>query len=115
MSEVLRFSSSSATDIYPVFEIIGDRAEKLCNAEISVVSVGADRICLASINGVSDEGVDACAAHFPCAWMKRLSRLAPFEPKQSVIFRMFLMIYGIKQTDCSGERLSRLSRSADDP
>ena len=66
MSEVLRVISSSATDIYPVFEIIGERAEKLCNAEISVVSVvDNDRIRLASINGVSDEGVDAVRRAFP--------------------------------------------------
>ena len=31
-SEVLRFISSSVTDIQPVFEIIGERAEKLCEA-----------------------------------------------------------------------------------
>src|SRR5262245_66336054 len=40
-SEVLRLISSSAADIQPVFEIIGERAEKLCDAEIRVVSVVA--------------------------------------------------------------------------
>src|SRR5262249_3401337 len=32
-SDVLRVISSSATDIQPVLETIGERAEKLCNAE----------------------------------------------------------------------------------
>src|SRR5262249_51535199 len=32
-SEVLRVISTSVTDIQPVFEIIGERAEKLCDAE----------------------------------------------------------------------------------
>src|SRR5262249_36325944 len=55
-SEVLRVISSSAADIQPVFEIIGERAEKLCDAEISVVSmVDGEVIRLASIHGVTKE------------------------------------------------------------
>src|SRR5215510_3653572 len=55
-SEVLRLISSSAADIQPVFEIIGERAEKLCDAEISVVSmVDGEVIRLASIHGVTKE------------------------------------------------------------
>ena len=38
-SEVLRVISSSPTDIQPVLETIGERAEKLCDADISVVSI----------------------------------------------------------------------------
>src|SRR5262249_1096581 len=44
----------------PVFEIIGQNAERLCDAEISVISmVDGDVIRLASINGVSKEGMEA--------------------------------------------------------
>ena len=39
ISHVLRVISSSPTDIQPVLETIGERAEKLCNAEISPVSI----------------------------------------------------------------------------
>ena len=65
-AEVLRVISSSATDIQPVFEIIGERAEKLCDAEISVVSmVDGELIRLASINGMTEEGVEAARRVFP--------------------------------------------------
>jgi GAF domain-containing protein/DNA-binding response OmpR family regulator len=65
-SEVLRVISSSAADIQPVFEIIGERAEKLCNAEISVVSmVEREVIRLASIHGVMKEGIEAVRRVFP--------------------------------------------------
>ena len=65
-SEVLGVISSSATDIQPVFEIIGERAEKLCDAEISVVSmVDGELIRLASINGMTEEGVEAARRVFP--------------------------------------------------
>jgi signal transduction histidine kinase len=65
-SEVLRVISSSATDIQPVFEIIGERAEKLCDAEISVVSmVDGELVRLASINGTTEEGVEAARRVFP--------------------------------------------------
>ena len=59
-SEVLRVISGSPSEIQPVFEIIGERAEKLCDAEISVVSiVDGDLIRLASINGMTEDGVEA--------------------------------------------------------
>jgi hypothetical protein len=65
-SEVLRVISSSAADIQPVFEIIGERAEKLCDAEISVVSmVDGEVIRLASIHGVTEEGIEAVRRVFP--------------------------------------------------
>jgi PAS domain S-box-containing protein len=55
--EILRVISSSLADVQPVFEIIGERARKLCNAEIGVVSrVEGDQIHLAAIHGVSEEG-----------------------------------------------------------
>jgi GAF domain-containing protein/DNA-binding response OmpR family regulator len=65
-SEVLRVISSSPIDIQPVFEIIRERAEKLCDAEISVVSmVDGELIRLASINGVTEDGVEAVRRVFP--------------------------------------------------
>ena len=65
-SEVLRVISSSATDVQRVFEIIGERAEKLCDAEISVVSmVDGELIRLVSINGVTERGVEAVQRVFP--------------------------------------------------
>ena len=37
-SEILRVISQSPTDVQPVFDIIGERAERLCAADVSVVS-----------------------------------------------------------------------------
>ena len=65
-SDVLRVISSSPTDIQPVLETIGERAEKLCNAEISVVSiVDGELIRLASIHGMTEAGVEAARRVFP--------------------------------------------------
>src|SRR5262249_27161787 len=59
-SDVLKVISGSLNDLKPVFETIGHRAEKLCDAEISAISmVDGDLIRLVSINGVSAEGVEA--------------------------------------------------------
>jgi GAF domain-containing protein len=65
-SDVLRVISSSPSDIQPVLETIGERAEKLCNAEISVVSiVDGELIRLASIHGMTEAGVEAVRRVFP--------------------------------------------------
>ena len=65
-SDVLRVISSSPTDIQPVLETIGERAEKLCDAEISVVSiVDGELIRLASIHGMTEAGVEAARRAFP--------------------------------------------------
>jgi two-component system, NtrC family, sensor kinase len=65
-SDVLRVISSSPSDIQPVLEIIDERAEKLCNAEISVVStVDGELIRLASIHGMTEAGVEATRRSFP--------------------------------------------------
>src|SRR5262249_26141987 len=59
-ANVVKVISSSVSDLKPVFEIIGQSAERLCDAEISVISmVDGDVIRLASINGVTKEGVEA--------------------------------------------------------
>ena len=63
---MLRVISSSPTDIQPVLETIGERAEKLCDAEISVVSiVDGELIRLASIHGMTEAGVEAARRAFP--------------------------------------------------
>src|SRR5262249_41548513 len=59
-ADVLKVISSSLNDLKPVFETIGQRAQKLCDAEISAISmVDGDLIRLVSINGVTKEGVEA--------------------------------------------------------
>ena len=65
-SEILRVISSSPTDAQPVFDIIGERAERLCDADISVVSqVDGELIHLVSLHGVTAEGVEAVRRVFP--------------------------------------------------
>jgi two-component system NtrC family sensor kinase len=65
-SDVLKVISSSLTDLKPVFDTIGQRAEKLCDAEISVISmVDDDRIHLVSIHGITEEGVEAVRRFYP--------------------------------------------------
>ena len=59
-ADVLKVISSSLNDLKPVFDIIGQRAEKLCDADISAISmVDGELIRLVSINGVSKDGVEA--------------------------------------------------------
>ncbi len=65
-SEILRVISSSPTDIQPVFDIIGERAEKLCDAATSLVTrFDGELLHLVSIHGVAPEGVEAVRNAFP--------------------------------------------------
>ncbi len=65
-SDVLRVISSSPADIQPVLETISERAEKLCDAEISGISiVDGELIRLASIHGMTEAGVEANRRVFP--------------------------------------------------
>src|SRR6185369_15799969 len=65
-ADVLDVISQSPTDAVPVFDFIGERAEKLCNAEISVISVlDGDLINLAGIRGIARANVELFRAHFP--------------------------------------------------
>jgi len=65
-ADVLDVISRSPTDAGPVFNIIGERAEKLCNAEISVVSVlDGDFIRVAGIRGITKDNVELFRANFP--------------------------------------------------
>src|SRR5262249_17922313 len=58
--------SSSPTDVQPVFDIIGQRAEMLCDADVSVISkVDGDLIELVSLHGLAAEGVEAVRGAFP--------------------------------------------------
>src|SRR4029450_10735619 len=51
-SDLPKVISSSPNALKPVFETIGQRAEKLCDAEISTISMAdGDQIRLVSING----------------------------------------------------------------
>ena len=78
-SDVLRVISSSPTDIQPVLETIGERAEKLCDAEISIVSiVDGELIRLASIHGMTEAGWKRLA-HIRCDAPMRRSRRARSE------------------------------------
>jgi GAF domain-containing protein/DNA-binding response OmpR family regulator len=65
-SEILRVISSSPTDVQPVFEIIGQRAEKLCDADVSVVSrFDGEVLQLAALHGVAGDGAEAVRRAFP--------------------------------------------------
>src|SRR5262249_25516404 len=58
--------SSSFDDLKPVFDTIGQRAEKLCSAEVSVISmVDSDLIRLVSVHGITDAGIEAVRRVFP--------------------------------------------------
>ena len=57
---MLSVISSSPTNIQPVLEIIGERAQKLCDADNSVVSIlEGELIRLASIHGMTEAGAEA--------------------------------------------------------
>jgi two-component system, NtrC family, sensor kinase len=65
-ADVLKVISSSLNDLRPVFDTIGHRAEKLCDAEISVISmVDGDQIHLVSIHGITEEGIEAVRRVYP--------------------------------------------------
>jgi GAF domain-containing protein/anti-sigma regulatory factor (Ser/Thr protein kinase) len=65
-SAILRVISRSPNDIQPVFEIIGERAEKLCDAQISLVTrVEGDYIQLGSYRGASAEAMEVMKRQFP--------------------------------------------------
>jgi len=65
-SGILRVISSSPTDVQPVFDTVAERAERLCGAEVSLVSrVDGDLIHLVAIHGVNAEGTEAIRRYFP--------------------------------------------------
>jgi PAS domain S-box-containing protein len=65
-AEILKVIASSPSDVQPVFDIIGRLAEKLCGADVSVVShVDGELIHLVSLHGVAKEGADIVRGAFP--------------------------------------------------
>jgi len=65
-AEILRVISRSPGDVQPVFEVIGERAARLCEARVSVVSrVAGDRIDAVAIGGVAPDAVAKVHAQFP--------------------------------------------------
>jgi GAF domain-containing protein/CheY-like chemotaxis protein len=65
-SEILRVISSSPTDVQPVFDIIAERATKLCSADLSLVSrVDGDLIHLISLHGIDSASLEAVRRPFP--------------------------------------------------
>ncbi|HSD87102.1 MAG TPA: GAF domain-containing protein, partial [Kofleriaceae bacterium] len=65
-SEILRAISGSPTEVQPVFDTIAERAVKLCDAEVGVVSrLDGESIELAALYGVTAEGVEAIGRVFP--------------------------------------------------
>jgi PAS domain S-box-containing protein len=66
MSDILRVISGSPTNAQPVFELVAQRAGKLCNAEVAVVSrFDGKLIELAAIAGVSPEAVRIVRSLYP--------------------------------------------------
>ena len=66
MSEILRVMSRSPTDVQPVFDLVAQRAGKLCNAEVAVVSrFDGKLIELAAIDGVVPEAVRIVRGLYP--------------------------------------------------
>ena len=65
-SDILRVISSSPTDVQPVFDIIAERAVRLCGAQVGVVS-RFDGIALqpAAIHGTTRDGVEALRGLYP--------------------------------------------------
>ncbi len=64
--EVLRVIASSPNDTLPVFDLLAQRAGRLCNAEVAVVSrFDGGLIELAAIDGVVPEGVKIVRGLYP--------------------------------------------------
>ena len=65
-AEILRAISRSPADTGPVFAVIGELAEKLCGARLSIVSRLADDLvhCVA-VHGVDENAVRTIRGHFP--------------------------------------------------
>ncbi|MEP6943315.1 MAG: GAF domain-containing protein [Betaproteobacteria bacterium] len=65
-SEILRLIAGTPTDTQPVFELLAQRAGKLCGAEVAVVSrYEGNLIELAAVDGVSHEAVEVVRKHYP--------------------------------------------------
>jgi GAF domain-containing protein len=67
-SDVLRVIAGSTTDAQPVFDVVAQRACKLCKADAAVVStVGEESIDLAAIYGMTPDAVAKLRTRYPLA------------------------------------------------
>ena len=65
-ADILRVIASSPTDLQPVFDMIGQRAEKLCAADVSVVSTFDGKLVhLAALHGMASAGVETTRRVYP--------------------------------------------------
>ncbi len=65
-ADILRVISSSPTDVQPVFATIAERAVKLCDAELGVVStIDGEHLHLAAMFGLTGERAEATRRSFP--------------------------------------------------
>jgi len=65
-ADILRVISASPTEVQPVFEIIAERAMKLCEAEVGVVArLDGELIQLAAIHGWTAEDTEAVRHAYP--------------------------------------------------
>src|SRR5262252_6835890 len=62
-SEILRVISSSPTDVRPVFEIIAERARKLCDAQLGMAMSVKDEMI--DLIGISEAGASAMRQAYP--------------------------------------------------
>jgi PAS domain S-box-containing protein len=66
MSEILRVMSRSPTDAQPVFDLVAQRAGRLCGADVALVSrFDGNQIELAAIDGVVPEVVRIARSLYP--------------------------------------------------
>ncbi len=65
-SEILSLIASSPNDTQPVFDLVAQRAGKLCSAEVAVVSrVNGDIIDMAAMHGAGPDAVEKVRAVYP--------------------------------------------------
>jgi two-component system NtrC family sensor kinase len=72
-SEILRVISQSPTNVQPVFDTIAERAVKLCDGEIGVVSIiNGEYLQLVAMHGLAAERAEATRRAFPMpsAWLR---------------------------------------------
>jgi len=65
-SEILSLIASSPNDTQPVFDLVAQRAGKLCSAEVAVVSrLNGDIIDMAAMHGAGPDAVEKVRAVYP--------------------------------------------------
>ncbi|HEY1458817.1 MAG TPA: GAF domain-containing protein [Casimicrobiaceae bacterium] len=65
-SEILSLIASSPNDTQPVFDLVAQRAGKLCSAEVAVVSrLNGDIIDMAAMHGAGPDAVEKVRAAYP--------------------------------------------------